>query len=213
MLHSFLDHMVITAPSLEAGSQYVRQHLGVPMEAGGKHLRMGTHNVLLKLGKDQYLEVIAIDPDAPAPLRPRWFGLDHPEASLAPRLAGWVTRIGDIQTASTALSHAFGRVEEMSRGDLEWRITIPEDGSLPCEGVAPMMIQWTAGSSPANRLRNQGCSLLLLEGFHPQAERITCLLQIIGFKDSFVVSRLEAPGLVAHIQTPNGVRRIGTVAK
>ena len=210
MLRSFLDHIVITAPSLEAGIQYVRAVLGVSMEAGGRHTRMGTHNALLRLGRQQYLEVLAIDPNALAPPRPRWFGLDLPEAPATPRLAGWIVQSSDIHHASTAISQAFGIVERMNRGDLDWQITIPEDGCLPFEGVAPMLIQWN-GSHPADRMQDQECSLVRLEGFHPQAERITHLLQTIGFQDSFVVSRQAASHLVAHIQTPVGMRRFSSL--
>ena len=43
---------------------------------------MGTHNQLLAIGSPAfprtYLEIIAIDPDAPAPTRRRWFDLDDP---------------------------------------------------------------------------------------------------------------------------------------
>ena len=35
-----------------------------PLESGGRHPHMGTHNRLLSLGPDLYLEVIAVDPDA-----------------------------------------------------------------------------------------------------------------------------------------------------
>ncbi len=55
MLRSHMDHMAITAPSLEAGVEYVRQTLGVGPQAGGEHPRMGTHNCLLKLGEKFYL--------------------------------------------------------------------------------------------------------------------------------------------------------------
>jgi hypothetical protein len=71
-----------------------------------------------------------------------------------------------------------------------------------------MLIQWTTGPHPALRLPDQGCSLVHLEGWHPQAENITDLLGSIGFQDSFSVSRQETPHLVAHIQTPRGVRRL-----
>jgi hypothetical protein len=45
---------------------------------------MGTHNRLLKLGEGFYLELIAIDPQAPPPGRPRWFGLDRLELPVRP---------------------------------------------------------------------------------------------------------------------------------
>ncbi len=79
---SKLDHLAIVAPTLEEGVAYVEKTLGVPMAAGGKHPEMGTHNRLLRLGDDIYLEVIAVDPEAPRPERPRWFGLDDSEATV-----------------------------------------------------------------------------------------------------------------------------------
>jgi hypothetical protein len=207
MLRSFLDHIVITAPSLEEGIRYVHRVLDVPLAAGGQHPRMGTHNCLLKLGRAQYLEVIAIDPDAPPPSRPRWFELDRKERPRAPRLAGWVVRVEDIRIAS---AQVFGSSETMSRGSLEWRITIPEDGGLPFEGVAPMLIQWTAGPHPAMGLPEQECSLVQLEGFHPRAEKIREMLGTIGFQDVFSVSGHATPQLIAHLQTPGGMRRLST---
>lgn len=209
MFRACLDHLVVTAASLEAGTDCVQQLLGVPLEPGGSHLRMGTHNALLRLGKARYLEVIAIDPQAPAPLRPRWFGLDRPVALAMPRLAGWVARVEDIQAASIAVHHAFGDIEAMRRGELEWQITIPADGHLPFEGLAPMLIQWAAGPHPAERLQDRGCALVGLEAFHPQAAHINSLLQPLGCQDSYVVSPLAFPRLVAHIQTPGGLRRLG----
>ena len=65
------------------GGDYVRSVLGVAPGPGGAHARMGTHNLLLRLGESVFLEVIAPDPAAAPPGRPRWFGLDD---VAAPRL-------------------------------------------------------------------------------------------------------------------------------
>jgi hypothetical protein len=67
----YIDHIIVTAPSLEIGAEYVRQILRVAPQVGGKHPRMGTHNLLLRLGNSLFLEVISPDPDAPSPERPR----------------------------------------------------------------------------------------------------------------------------------------------
>src|ERR1700737_3332136 len=131
MLHSHIDHITVTAPSLAVGVEYVRQALGVVPQAGGEHPRMGSHNCLLKLGDAVFLEVISINPDAPPPSRPRWFELDQPDLNRYPRLAMWVARTNDIQAAVNASPVFAGDVEPMTRGRLEWLITIPKDGSPP----------------------------------------------------------------------------------
>jgi hypothetical protein len=173
---------------------------------------MGTHNYVLKLGEKVYLEVISINPAACAPDRPRWFDLDKPDANPAPRLATWIVRTNDIQAAVSRSPIVSGNIESMSRGDLNWQITIPEDGSLPLGGVVPTLIQWQ-DLHPAETLQDLGCTLLRLEGFHPEAERVNEVLAPIGFQGEFSVTPL-APGarpyLVAHIQTPTGLQKLGT---
>jgi hypothetical protein len=44
---------------------------------GGVHEKMGTYNRVLKLGQGCYLEIIAINPKAQKPERPRWVELDR----------------------------------------------------------------------------------------------------------------------------------------
>ena len=79
-----LDHIVVAAESLQQGVDYLRATLGVELPKGGFHQTMATHNHLMQLGDDAYLELIAIDPDTAAPAHPRWFALD--QASMRARL-------------------------------------------------------------------------------------------------------------------------------
>jgi glyoxalase-like protein len=202
---SRIDHIVVTAASLAAGVDYVRRELGVAPQTGGEHVRMGTHNCLLKLGEKLFLEVIAANPGAPHPGRPRWFQLDDPESIKAPRLATWVARCDDLHAVAPP---SLGRIEAMSRGSFEWLITIPDDGRLPLQGVAPTLIQWRSGTHPAQGLKDLGCSLVRFEGFHPRPEMVRSMLRSIGFEGEFPVSSGE-PSVVAHIQTPAGPQRLG----
>ena len=172
---------------------------------------MGTHNCFVRLGERVYLEVIATDPEAAHPGRPRWFQLDQPDSVRACRLATWVVRTDDIHAAVTASPVPLGNAESMSRGQLNWLITIPPDGSLPLAGVAPTLIQWPDETHPADTLQDTGCRLLRLEGFHPQSDAVSDMLKAIGFEGEFAVSPLspgQPPHLVAHIQTPAGRRRL-----
>ena len=213
MLHCRIDHIVITASSLADGEEYVRQTLGVAPQVGGEHQRMGTHNVLLRLGEEMYLEVVAVNPNGAQPRRPRWFEVDQHGASTTPGLATWVARTSDIQGSVLSASVPLGDIEPMNRGQFNWLITIPADGSLPLQGIAPVLIQWLSESHPATSLQDLGCSLVRLEGFHTEAERIVRMLQSIGFEGDFSVSPLSTqmqPYLVAHIRTPCGERQLRT---
>ena len=67
MTPTYIDHITVTAATLEAGARAVEQALGVRALSGGTHPRMGTHNLLLRLGDTLFLEIIAIQPEAPAP--------------------------------------------------------------------------------------------------------------------------------------------------
>ncbi len=68
-----LDHLVMAAHTLEQGVAWCEAVLGATPAAGGKHVGMGTHNRLLSIGSvafpQAYLEIIAIDPEAPPPGR------------------------------------------------------------------------------------------------------------------------------------------------
>ena len=100
----------------------------------------------------------------------------------------------------------------MSRGTANWLITIPADGSLPIDGVAPSLIEWHVDHHPAQLLDDHGCSLVRLEGCHWQSERVEQVLKSLGLQDAMVVNRLppgERPYLVAQIETPHGLRTLG----
>lgn len=202
------DHIAIVAPTLDAGCAHVLAVLGVEPQPGGEHERMGTHNRLLRLGESLYLEVIAPNPAAPKPPRPRWFALDTLAPDAPPKLAAWVARTGDIRAARAATDEALGHVESMSRGDLEWLITIPADGALPLGGAAPVLIEWHTDTHPALRLDDRGLALERLEIRHPDPARIERLLGTLAIDGPVAVVRepAAAPRLTAHIRTPRGLR-------
>jgi len=207
MRRSSLDHLVIVAPTLAAGALHVEQRLGVAMQPGGKHARMGTHNLLLRLG-DCYLEVIAPDPDAPPPTRPRWFGLDELEPDAEPRLAHWVARTRGLAEADARLTQIFGRIESMSRGTLAWQISIHADGQLPLGGALPSLIDWGDARHPASGLIDQGCCLQRLELRHPAAAVLGQQLEAIGFSGPVAVMPGERPDLLAYLETPTGLKTL-----
>jgi Glyoxalase-like domain len=206
MLASAIDHLVVTASSIEAGSAWVADLLGVTPTIGGEHPAMGTHNALIRLGDALYLEVIAINPLAPAPGRARWFELDRLGPAVPPRLTTWVVRTNDIHTSVARSPVPLGNVATMTRGSLEWLITIPSDGVMPLQGAAPSLIQWSSDAHPATMLGNSGCALERLEVRHPHSHVILQFLQSTGFEGPVTVaSPADQPvQLIARISTPRG---------
>ena len=167
-----LDHLIVAARTLEEGAGWVASRLGVAPAGGGKHALMATHNRLLKLDARRYLEVIAIDPEAPAPARPRWFELDAPrmQARLAngPALIHWVDRTDDLERALEGYADEV-EVLSLSRGHYRWRMGVPRDGHLPANGAAATIIEWQ-GPHPWDALPETGISLLK---FHPRGDSLS----------------------------------------
>jgi len=209
MVNAELDHIVIVAPTLTAGGDFVARMLGVRTIPGGEHALMGTHNLLLRLGDATYLEVIAINPAATAPGRARWFGLDWLSADAEPRLATWVARTSDIERVSASALTPIGGIETMRRGSLQWRITIPADGGLVHGGLVPALIQWHSPVHPAADMPDSGCSLEALEAYTSNPGLLRDQLVSLALGDAVAISpcrAMDPPRLVAHINTPAGKR-------
>jgi hypothetical protein len=202
------DHLVIAARTLPEGVAWVESLLGVPMGPGGRHDLMGTHNRLLSLGPGRFLEVIAIDPGAPSPGRPRWFDLDasymRERLAVGPALVTWVARTDAIEGALSALAIGEPEVLALSRGAYRWRIGVAASGALALGGVAPTLIEWE-GDHPAAALADTGCRLETLELAHPEAGAILAALRAHGLAAGEpVVARAQGAGLFARLRTQCG---------
>ena len=198
------DHLVVCAATLEEGAAAVAAALGVALEPGGQHPVMGTHNRLLSLGPGEYLEVIAIDPDAAPPGRPRWFDLDR--FAGAPRLTTWVARCDDLAAEVARSPEGTGAVHDLARGDYRWRMAIPGDGRLPFGGAFPGLIAWQGALHPADRLPDRGCRLRRLTLFHPRADDLRRALAGRLHDSRIAVEKAPAECLCAEIDTPAGPR-------
>lgn len=208
-----LDHLVVAARTLEAGAAWLESRLGVPLSGGGRHEAMGTHNRLLSLGPARYLELIAIDPEAAGPGRPRWFDLDAPamreRLEAGPALITWVMRAERIETALAATAGGKAQVLAMSRGSYRWRIGVPESGALALAGTSPTVIEWLT-QAPAGALPDAGCRLEKLTLHHPEAPAALAALRAAGLppEEPVEARRDGAEGLAALVRTPRGIVEI-----
>jgi hypothetical protein len=200
-----LDHLAVAAETLEDGREAVETALGVSLQPGGQHAHFGTHNVLLGLEDGLYLEVIAIDPDAPKPEYARWFDLDRFEGFARPQI--WICRANDLDTV-VSQNPAVGQPVKLQRGDLKWRMAVPETGQLPYDNMHPAVMQWEGQGHPAARLAPSGCSLTRLVVLHPEANGLSSSLSR-QLDDPRIVFEQGEPALRFEFDTPFGPRVLG----
>ncbi|TCS57611.1 glyoxalase-like protein [Primorskyibacter sedentarius] len=203
-----IDHFAIGAGSLEQAVAAMETTLGVTVPRGGKHAAMSTHNCVMQSGNESFLELIATDPDAPAdPGRNRWFTLDDPvtQARLAerPRALCWVVGTDDLDAVIAASPVDLGEVVLFTRGDRSWRLTVPEDGSLPMNGLLPAFIEWSPGPHPSTGQQDLGVRLSAVRLSHPDPEALRDVLVALQVDNLAQVSEGPA-GLSFELDTPKG---------
>lgn len=175
-MKSHIDHIVIGTGNLISGTKILETKLNVNFSPGGEHQIMGTHNNLLKLQSDIYLEVIANNPNAENPSRPRWFALDKTKTkekiTHSPRALCWVLEVNDIENTAKKCGYNPGEIVQISRGELTWKITVPYNGMLVDNGVLPVLIEWPNDQHPSEKLTNNNISINTLSLFHPEPSKI-----------------------------------------
>ncbi len=208
-----LDHITVLAPTLTEGVAHVRTCLDIEVPFGRQHPDMGTHNHLLRLGESVYLEIIAVNPDAPRPGRARWFGLDD-QAQLRSdwesgrRLRGWVARTSDIDAVLAGHEPLLGRKVDFTSANGSFCFAIPDDGSLPLDGAAPSVIDRLGKPPSVATMADAGARLRSLVMEHPEPERIIALYRSLGIADPPLVTRSERLRYRALIETPGGLKEL-----
>ena len=209
--HAVIDHLVFGCADLQDGTSFLEQTLGVSFSGGGKHTLMATHNRLLKLQDSIYFEAIAIDHEAVQKHgdigRKRWFSLDEDRTkqrlAQSPRPLTWVVAVDDIYDAASKCGYDAGRITTMTRDNLEWMLTIAEDGALVEDGLLPGFIQWPDGMNPANRLPENGTTLQKIVLVHPRPDFISAAIGRVGIED-FIEVRSGSVELIFELKTPHG---------
>jgi hypothetical protein len=208
-----LDHLTVVAPSLAEGVAHVRACLDIDVPFGQRHRDMATHNHRLRLGESVYLEIIAVDPEAPQPERPRWFGLDDRNAVRKAwddgfRLRGWVARTNEIDAVLSGREELLGSKTRLTAGDAFFHFAIPADGSLPLGGIAPSVIDRGGRPPPVAAIADFGAILQSLIVEHPDPEKVAELYATLAIDQPPKARKGDVFRYRASIQTPDGVREL-----
>lgn len=168
------DHLVVVGETRAVATAHVEELLNVPMQPGGEHEGIHTHNNLMGLQDGLYLEAIAINPDKPKPERPRWFDLDT--FTGPPSLTNWVCRCDDLDAVLASMPDAYSGVETLVRGDLRWRMAVPAMQDHPMYDGLPGLIQWSTVAHPSQMLTTADLRLTSFTITHPEADALRALL-------------------------------------
>ena len=162
-----IDHIVFAALSLEAGTRYIENKLEFKLSDIGYHDFMGTHNRVLKIGKEIYLEVIAIDPNSQSLNHQRWFNLDNPELQKKirkrPQVISYV-----IDTLDKKILKYYSPFFKAIRGNYEWNFAMPKLENnklypgLTKTGLVPSLINWQS-KKPIDQMDNNQFELESIE--------------------------------------------------
>ncbi len=202
-----IDHVAIGTDTLENGVVAMQANLGVTLSQGSKHDLMSTHNKVMQAGNESFFELIAQDPEAPAPNRARWFTLDDPNTlkrlAERPRALCWVVNTDDLDTLVTASAIDLGEIVTFTRGDRSWRLTVPADGHLPEAGLIPAFIEWSPGPHPSTGQQDLGITLSSVNLSHPEPEKLQEQLKQLHVDNLATVTKGEI-GLSFTFNTSTG---------
>ena len=200
-----LDHLVYGVPDLEQGINDLEKLLGVRAIFGGQHKGIGTHNALLALSKNSYLEIIAPDPLQQPFGKSMWFGVHN---LSQPKLLTYAIKSNNISEQldqARQLGFQLGDVQKGSRDKpdgtrLSWQLTNPSE--LIEGGVVPILIDWGDSAHPAESI-TAICELINLEATHPHAEDLNQKLNAMNVW--MKCSQGEEKKLTATLNTPKGI--------
>ncbi|MGX9965978.1 VOC family protein [Roseomonas sp. F4] len=208
-----LDHLTVIAPELAEGVAHVRECLDLDIPFGQRHPYMGTHNHLLQLGGAVYLEIVAIDPQADPPRRPRWFGLDDRQGvrrdwDAGQRLRGWVARTDDMEKVLRGREATFGAKVALPFEAPSFDFAIPEDGSLPLGGALPSLIDRRGRPRSMAGIADLGARLLSFSVAYPDSDALLSQLRDLDIDHPPSVTAGAALRYRARIETSAGVKTL-----
>jgi hypothetical protein len=192
-----LDHLIVAGPDLVGLVAAFEDLTGARAAPGGRHAGQGTHNALVGLGGDRYLELLAPDPEqAGGDFRA---GIAY---LAAPALHSWCARAGAAADVAARIAAAglSPRRLPMARQrpdgvTLRWELVFADGHAYG--GLVPFFIDWRDSPHPSGQLPPQlACAGLTLA--HPDARGLERLLDALGGLPADVrIEPAAAPALTA----------------
>jgi hypothetical protein len=203
---SVLDHLLLGAPDLDTGIEWLREKTHVRAMEGGNHPGAGTRNALLSMGNRQYIEIISID----AKQTTTSHTAELIRGLRAPRLITWAAATTNI----LSLLHLAQEADFAFEGPINGSRVKPDGAVLrwktlrvltDCGDAIPFFIEWDAGTQHPSADSPSGCRLVAFIIRHPAAGRVREVLRMLGI--TAAVGPGEKPQFEAVVDTPAGRMR------
>jgi len=203
-----IDHIAYAVPNLDDGIKHLQELLGCEVIVGGRHLNNGTHNALVNLGNEIYLELIATDIENKDVEGPRWMAVDLVEE---PRVTRWALKSNDLNADLNALKvfnpdlgNSFEGSRKKQDGSLlKWHMALP----LPAPEIelAPFAVDWKDSIHPTRSLTAE-CELISIELIHPNP---TIYAQLFAALDiELMIYQGVSTKIKLEINSPKGIIEI-----
>ena len=200
-----IDHIVYCVHDLAAAVEQFSTEYGITPVIGGQHLHQGTHNALINLGGECYLEILAIDVSNKKVTRNRWMGIDH---LGQPKITRWSLRSNNLSKDIKAIEKVKPELGSISVGQrrtpagrlLKWNMSLPL--SSPEVELLPFLLDWSESDIHPTHGLEQNCELIGMELQHLAPESLTeCYAELgIGIE----VQQAETPVIRATFKGPRG---------
>jgi hypothetical protein len=195
-----LDHIMFAAADLNQGISEIADLTGVRAAIGGTHPGNGTRNALLSLGADQYLEIIAPDPEQELQGTLGEELIQHGGSGVR----SWAVASDDLASvAAVGRDQGLGvrPIVDMNRTTpagvrLDWQICFLFGNSL-----LPFFIDWKKSPHPAQNTP-KGCALDSFTVSLPDHVPYRTLMDALGVEVTIVNG---AELCSARLQTPAGL--------
>ncbi|MDQ6801876.1 MAG: VOC family protein [Acidobacteriota bacterium] len=199
--HARIDHIILGAPDLDRATRAFERMTGVRPIYGGKH-PTGTHNALVSLGGQTYLEIIAAQPGTPPPdWLPNLADLQNPTP------VGWAVTSDDGPALRRDLASAGFVVTENRAGER----TTPSGATLHWQTFelagntqrAPFFILWAPETQHPSATAPSGCRLQRLAIASPHSNALNRLRDALDLPVDVSNSFKEA--MTLELSCPNGI--------
>ncbi len=201
-----IDHLVYGVPDLDQAIHHFNAVYGIAPIRGGKHKHKGTHNAIINLGNECYLELLAIDKENTIITGNRWMGMDFVENA---KITRWAIKSKDVSSDVEVIKKVNPALGTLGNGlritesgnTLSWEMSMPL--ANPEVELIPFLINWSeSGHHPTHNLDVQ-CELIEMTLTHPEPPHILDCFHDLGI--ALPINRATETSFKATFSGPKGI--------